>query len=151
MHAWILNSVCRCVGGFLLFLFIFSVVSHKPSQAGNFSSSVYHMVYAFALRNKVGENSTVSVVGDGVHVIFAEETQTFSVYEINDLDRDSPPFLPFSLLNVNSKQNKGKGFGGWLKNLQSTLSGAHVHGIGDLVPFSNKVYYYLLCSPTSCS
>ncbi|KAH9573839.1 hypothetical protein CY35_01G022900 [Sphagnum magellanicum] len=69
-----------------------------------------------------------------------EETQTFSVYEINDLDRDSPPFLPFSVLNVNSKQNKGKGFLGWFKNLRSTLSGAHVHGIGDLVPFSNKLY-----------
>lgn len=69
-----------------------------------------------------------------------EETQTFSLYEINDLDRDSPPFLPFSVLNVNSKQNKGKGFLGWLKNLRSTLSGAHVHGIGDLVPFSNKLY-----------
>jgi hypothetical protein len=99
----------------------------------------------------VRENSTVSVVGGGVHVIFAEETQTFSLYEINDLDRDSPPFLPFSVLNVNSKQNKGKGFLGWLKNLRSTLSGAHVHGIGDLVPFSNKVYYYLLCTPSSCS
>ncbi len=136
---------------FLFFLFIFSVVSHKPSQAGNFSSSIYHMVYAFAWRNKVWENSTVSVVGGGVHVIFAEETQTFSLYEINDLDRDSPPFLPFSVLNVNSKQNKGKGFLGWLKNLRSTLSGAHVHGIGDLVPFSNKVYYYLLCTPSSCS
>jgi allene oxide cyclase len=46
--------------------------------------------------------------------------QELSVYEINERDRGSPVVLPF----------------GGKKN----AAGAHVSSLGDLVPFSNKVY-----------
>jgi allene oxide cyclase len=45
--------------------------------------------------------------------------QTLSVYEINERDKGSPLFLPF---------------GG-----QKQPDGTHRNGLGDLVPFSNKV------------
>lgn len=45
--------------------------------------------------------------------------QTLSVYEINERDKGSPKFLPF---------------GG-----QKRPDGMHRNGLGDLVPFSNKV------------
>lgn len=47
--------------------------------------------------------------------------QTLCVYEINERDRGSPVFLPFG----GKKQGE---------------NGAHVNSLGDLVPFSNKVY-----------
>jgi len=46
--------------------------------------------------------------------------QTLSVYEINERDKGSPKFLPF---------------GG-----QKQPDGLHRNGLGDLVPFSNKLY-----------
>jgi allene oxide cyclase len=46
--------------------------------------------------------------------------QTLCVYEINERDRGSPVFLPFG----------GKKAG----------DGAHLNSLGDLVPFSNKLY-----------
>ncbi|CAM6014953.1 unnamed protein product [Sphagnum balticum] len=53
------------------------------------------------------------------------ETQTFSVYELNEFDRDSPAFLEFSSQTVNRV---------------NPLTGAHVHALGDQVPFTNKLY-----------
>jgi allene oxide cyclase len=66
----------------------------------------------------------------------SDKVQTFSVYEINELDRESPAYLGFSIFNFNKKITGG--FLGWLKNAENTLKGAH--GIGDLIPFSNKLY-----------
>lgn len=67
-----------------------------------------------------------------------EEVQLFSVYEINERDRNSPAFLPFSTINISKPQENG--LLGGLQNMWSTLSGDHEHGLGDLVPFSNKLY-----------
>ncbi|CAK9209385.1 unnamed protein product [Sphagnum troendelagicum] len=52
------------------------------------------------------------------------EAQTFSVYELNEFDRDSPAFLEFSRQTVNKVDPD---------------TGAHVHALGDQVPFTNKV------------
>jgi len=49
------------------------------------------------------------------------EVQEFQVYEINEKDRGSPVFLPFG-------------------GSKDATSGAHVNGLGDLVPLSNKLY-----------
>lgn len=49
------------------------------------------------------------------------EVQEFRVYEINERDRGSPVFLPFG-------------------GRKDATSGAHVNGLGDLVPLSNKLY-----------
>ncbi|KAG0585115.1 hypothetical protein KC19_3G259600 [Ceratodon purpureus] len=68
-----------------------------------------------------------------------EEVQLFSVYEINEHDRDSPAFLPFSTINI-SKPRINTSFLSGLSNLFTTLSGDHEHGLGDLVPFTNKIY-----------
>jgi hypothetical protein len=57
-------------------------------------------------------------------ILCAAETQTFSVYELNEFDRDSPAFLEFSSQTVNRV---------------NPLTGAHVHALGDQVPFTNKV------------
>ncbi len=57
-------------------------------------------------------------------ILRAAETQTFSVYELNEFDRDSPAFLEFSSQTVNRA---------------NPLTGAHVHALGDQVPFTNKV------------
>lgn len=65
-----------------------------------------------------------------------EELQLFSVYEINEFSRDSPVFLPFSTINATKFRDSVSFF----HNLWSTLSGAHQHGIGDFVPFTNKIY-----------
>ncbi|KAG0579615.1 hypothetical protein KC19_4G110100 [Ceratodon purpureus] len=46
--------------------------------------------------------------------------QTLSVYELNERDRGSPVFLPFGA--------------------QKQADGTHRNGLGDLVPFSNKLY-----------
>ncbi|CAK9210423.1 unnamed protein product [Sphagnum troendelagicum] len=51
------------------------------------------------------------------------EAQTFSVYELNEFDRDSPAFLEFSRQTVNKVDPD---------------TGAHVHALGDQVPFTNK-------------
>ncbi len=56
--------------------------------------------------------------------LFAAEAQTFSVYELNEFDRDSPAFLEFSRQTVNKVDPD---------------TGAHVHALGDQVPFTNKV------------
>jgi allene oxide cyclase len=64
--------------------------------------------------------------------------QLFSVYEINEHDRDSPAFLPFSTINISRARTNTNLLGG-LQSLFSTLSGDHEHGLGDLVPFTNKV------------
>jgi allene oxide cyclase len=61
------------------------------------------------------------------------------VYEINEHDRDSPAFLPFSTINI-AKFINNNGDAGFLPNLWSTLSGGFKQGLGDLVPFSNKIY-----------
>jgi allene oxide cyclase len=47
--------------------------------------------------------------------------QELMVFEINERDKGSPVFLPFG----------GK---------KDPTTGAHVNGLGDLVPFSNKLY-----------
>jgi len=62
-----------------------------------------------------------------------EEVQLFSVYEINEHDRDSPAILPFSTINIAKFSNS-------THNLWSTLTRGLQHGLGDLVPFSNKIY-----------
>lgn len=46
--------------------------------------------------------------------VFAAEVQELHVYEVNDLDRGSPAYL--------------------------RLSKKTVHSLGDLVPFTNKVF-----------
>jgi hypothetical protein len=53
------------------------------------------------------------------------EKQTFSVYEMNEFDRDSPAFLEFSSQTVNRVDPR---------------TGAHVHALGDQVQFTNKLY-----------
>ncbi|CAM6038565.1 unnamed protein product [Sphagnum compactum] len=53
------------------------------------------------------------------------EAQTFSVYELNGFDRDSPAFLEFSRQTVNKVDPD---------------TGAHVHALGDQVAFTNKLY-----------
>jgi hypothetical protein len=53
------------------------------------------------------------------------EAQTFSVYELNEFDRDSPAFLEFSRQTVNKVDPD---------------TGAQVHALGDQVPFTNKLY-----------
>ncbi len=58
------------------------------------------------------------------YILCAAETQTFSVYELNEFDRDSPAFLEFSSQTVNRV---------------NPVTGAHVHALGDQVPFTNKV------------
>jgi hypothetical protein len=84
-----------------------------------------------------------------LHFCTADEVQRFSIYEINEHDRDSPCFLPFSLINV-SKTKPASITGhheGLIEGLQtlwstvsSTLSGGGIqHSLGDMVPFSNKV------------
>lgn len=68
--------------------------------------------------------------------------QLFSIYEINERDRDSPAFLPFSTINISKTSASPKhdnGLVDGLLNLWSTLSGSHEHGLGDIVPFTNKV------------
>lgn len=49
-----------------------------------------------------------------------DEVQEFKVYEINERDKGSPVFLPFG-------------------GRKDATTGAHTNGLGDLVPFSNKV------------
>ncbi len=56
----------------------------------------------------------------------AAEAQTFSVYELNEFDRDSPAFLEFSRQTVNKVDPD---------------TGAHVHALGDQVAFTNKVRF----------
>jgi hypothetical protein len=58
------------------------------------------------------------------YVLCAAEKQTFSVYELNEFDRDSPAFLEFSSQTVNRVDPR---------------TGAHVHALGDQVQFTNKV------------
>jgi len=53
------------------------------------------------------------------HRSHESEVQELRVYEINERDKGSPVFLPF---------------GG-----RKDATGAHANGLGDLVPFSNKV------------
>ncbi len=58
--------------------------------------------------------------------VCAAEEQTFSVYELNEFDRDSPAFLEFSRQTVNKVDPD---------------TGAQVHALGDQVPFTNKVRF----------
>ncbi|KAH8935920.1 hypothetical protein BDL97_17G056100 [Sphagnum fallax] len=53
------------------------------------------------------------------------EAQTFSVYELNEFDRDSPAFLEFSRQTVNKVDPD---------------TGAHIHALGDQVAFTNKLH-----------
>jgi hypothetical protein len=64
-------------------------------------------------------------------ILCAAEKQTFSVYEMNEFDRDSPAFLEFSSQTVNRVDPR---------------TGAHVHALGDQVPFTNKVGTIDSCS-----
>lgn len=50
--------------------------------------------------------------------------QTFTVYELNEFDRDSPAFLELSRQSVNKIDPE---------------TGAHIKALGDQVPFTNKV------------
>nr|QCP71056.1 allene oxide cyclase [Pohlia nutans] len=51
--------------------------------------------------------------------------QTFTVYELNEFDRDSPAFLELSRQSVNKIDPE---------------TGAHIKALGDQVPFTNKLY-----------
>jgi len=51
--------------------------------------------------------------------------QTFTVYELNEFDRDSPAFLELSRQSVNKIDPD---------------TGAHIKALGDQVPFTNKLY-----------
>lgn len=51
--------------------------------------------------------------------------QTFTVYELNEFDRDSPAFLELSRQSVNRTD---------------PVTGEHVKALGDQVPFTNKLY-----------
>jgi len=51
--------------------------------------------------------------------------QTFTVYEMNEFDRDSPAFLELSRQSVNKID---------------PCTGAHIKALGDEVPFTNKLY-----------
>lgn len=54
----------------------------------------------------------------------AATKQTFTVYELNEFDRDSPAFLELSRQSVNKIDPE---------------TGAHIKALGDQVPFTNKV------------
>jgi hypothetical protein len=76
----------------------------------------------------INGESSVSDSADGLllweSVPKLAEKQTFSVYELNEFDRDSPAFLEFSSQTVNRVDPR---------------TGAHVHALGDQVQFTNKV------------
>lgn len=55
---------------------------------------------------------------------FAVTEQTFTVYELNEFDRDSPAFLELSRQTVNRVDPN---------------TGDHIKALGDQVPFTNKV------------
>lgn len=54
----------------------------------------------------------------------AAEKQTFTVYEMNEFNQDSPAFLELSRQSVNKTDPE---------------TGAHIKALGDLVPFTNTV------------
>ncbi|CAK9265117.1 unnamed protein product [Sphagnum jensenii] len=81
----------------------------------------------FACSNLVRDLSQNSQKRDAEAAYMSSaEAQTFSVYELNEFDRDSPAFLEFSRQTVNKVDPDTR---------------AHVHALGDQVPFTNKSLY----------
>jgi allene oxide cyclase len=56
--------------------------------------------------------------------LVAATKQTFTVYELNEFNRDSPAFLELSRQSVNKIDPE---------------TGAHIKALGDQVPFTNTV------------
>lgn len=89
-------------------------------MSGTFWSSVFKTPFVVASIAGVGSWFVARGKMQFFHKAHDAPVQELMVFEINERDKGSPVFLPFG----------GK---------KDPTSGAHVNGLGDLVPFSNKV------------